>query len=536
MPSIKPTIYLIKDDVTNPDGIFKRNAMGLTVNIQGNYFLYSKSSNPTPPRWSNFIRSNFNDVNEHFFNSSSYAIIVIRTVNRFFAIPLGMGMHEIDQSKIEYNFGIKVAINTVEPTELKQIDLTTPEINSQKTKKQASKKSTPEDFGVNKSKDILKGLVGRLPENHPLGDNLQGKDSLRLAVSIENLEDLERICRLSLEYSNQNFYQEHYPWIDNLSIIVDPTKIDFLYSQLISAIQENNVENMYIAPPDFIEDLYEYTGVQFTGNRNRNRQTYSFPTMQNWVDELGDDFIIALTQDHLKKSCKLKLVDSDGDRDTLAWSMHRCISWECNDNDERYILSEGNWYKIGQTFYDETNNYFNNVMVERSFLPDMPGRFIKEEEYNQYVCELEDKYKLFDLGHKSSRHKSIGKNRNEICDIFDSEEKKFIHVKQSKDSPAISHLMRQGYYSALILKTDQNELQTFRGYLEQEGCTPDTIPEPFNPKDYEIIFVCIIEQNQRISIPFFSKVTLKDTFESLINLMNYRCSFHFIHLLPPLND
>jgi uncharacterized protein (TIGR04141 family) len=412
MPKIKPTIYLIKNDVLNPEDIFKGKGMGLNSSRQGNHYLYTKTSSPKPPKWERFIKDQFEDVTSNFFNASSYAVIVIRTSDRFFAIPLGMGMHEIDQSKIEYNFGIKVAINTVEPNELKQVDLTTPESNSQKTKKQATKNSTPEEFGINKLKDILKGLVGRLPENHPLGESIQGKDNLRLTISIENLEQLEQVCIESLNYSKQEKYRDKYPWIDNLSIIGDPAKISTLYDCLIQSIKENDVENMHIAPPDFVDDLYGYDGFQFMGARIRDRVTRQFPTMQDWVEEMGEDFVYSLTQNHLKKTCRLILIHPENADNNLGWPMHRCITWEYSDGKSKYILSEGNWYEISPNFYSQIESFFNSFLVENTFLPSMPGNLVKEADYNYFVCQQDSKYKLFDLGHSTSRHKSIGSDQN----------------------------------------------------------------------------------------------------------------------------
>jgi uncharacterized protein (TIGR04141 family) len=93
--------------------------------------------------------------------------------------------------------------------------------------------------------------------------------------------------------------------------------------------------------------------------------------------------------------------------------------------------------------------------------------------------------------------------------------------------------MRQGLFSAQKLKTDNSAWLEFCEHLKNDGCDIQNIREAFNSKDYEIVFACIIGDTQRRNIPFFSKVTLKDTFENLVNIMGFKCSFHFINLLPP---
>ena len=538
--SIKPTIYLMKSDVADADAIFKE-AGKLQKTVSGDLLLYYKASPIHPPKWAGFVQSQFTAVSADIFkNASAYAVIILKERERFFAIPLGMGSHLIDMAKIEYNFGLKVAINCIPKDELRQLDLTTPEVNSQKTKKQSPKNSAPEEFGINKEKDILRGVVGKLPKetdangkkkNHPFGEKIEGKDSVRLSCNVKTSDELKLVCRALLTYSAQTTYRIHYPWLDNMAIISDPVLVDALYGDLIAAIKASTLDNMQVAPPEFVDDLHAYEGFIFTGNRKRKKKCYPFPTMNDVVEDLGSERIQSLDKDALTKSCKVHLQTADGEK-RFGWPLSRCIFWETEKNGTKYVLSDGTWYKIAADFYTEVCQFFANAVATAINLPDMPATLTRESEYNAHVCTNGQNLYLFDLGHENSKDKHFCKDKNEICDIYDVADKRFIHVKMGKSSPSISHLLRQGVFSATALRRDIDEAQKkFRQYLFGYGCTgvgaDAPVPDPFTPSDYTAVFACVIGETLKKDIPFFSKVSFRDAAHTLAD-MGYKYQFGYV--------
>lgn len=525
---IKPTVYLMKDSVSNTDQIFK-DANSLLKTQNDDVWLYYKDSHQHAPKWLSFLTSSFTVDSKRFYNASAYAVIILAIENRFFAIPLGMGIHLIDLSMIEYNFGLKIAINCIPKNELRQLDLTTPESNSQKTKKQTIKNSTPEDFGVNKQKDILRGVVGKLNKNHPLCGRIEGKDSIRISKKITSINELKQLCRNLLQYYHASDYKKDYPWLDNMAIISDPLLLEQLYEELIAAIKSKNYNHMHISTPEFIDELYQYEGFVFSGNKKRikNKTVYLFPTIDDLITDLGEDCINALNRDTLSKSYKLHLKDSQ-DELKFGWPLIRCLVWEIEKNDTKYILSEGTWYKINKQFYEEINEYFNARVKQNTRLPLMPFHKLIESEYNYMACESDIDLHLFDLGHESAQHRTITKDGNEICDIFDARNKCFIHIKPGKSSTTISHLFRQGVFSGRTLKSEPTQLTRFKEYLTECGCAPNFINSPYNPSDYKIAFAVILASNQKTDIPFFSKVSFKDASELTLELMGYQCEFNYI--------
>lgn len=531
---IKPVIYLIKKDITDITHIFKKDGEGLLVEQTGEAQFFYKPSPRNTPKWFDFVRNHYRVDPTMFYNASSYGVIVLTVEERLFAIPLGMGSHMIDMSKIEYNFGLKVAINCIPKNELRQLDLTTPESNSQKTKKQAVKGSTPEDFGVNKQKDILRGVVGKLPKEkiegedrprpHFLGESIEGKDSVRISAKATTLEELSLMCRIVLRYSMDNQYTEVYPWIDNMAIVNDPSLVDELYDDLVTAIKGGELELMHIAPPQFIDNLYEYEGFVFKGNKKRNKEPNPFPCIQDMIDDFGDQFIQDMDRNTLAKTCKLALIGEDR-KTGNSWPLSKCIQWEVSKDGIRWILSEGTWYKIDEDFHAKVENFFNEAITDDLGLPEMPSDLRKEADYNAFVSSEMDRVALFDLGCSSSSHKSICVDRNEICDLYDVDRKRFIHVKSGKSSDSVSHLLRQGSFSAYMLKREGEERNRFVQYLFTDGY-PNAVPEPYDVTQYTVDFVLILGETQKQDISFFSKVSFMDTAKNL-NDIGYKVAFSY---------
>ncbi len=146
--SIKPTVYLIKDGVTDPDQILK-DASPLKKTSGHGLIVYYKDSVPQPPKWLPFLASHFKVEEKTFANSSAYAVIVAKVNERYLAVPLGMGVHLLNMAKIEYNFGLKVAINCIPKDELRQMDLTTPRSElDKKPRNKRSKAPRPKNSGL----------------------------------------------------------------------------------------------------------------------------------------------------------------------------------------------------------------------------------------------------------------------------------------------------------------------------------------------------------------------------------------------------
>ncbi|MFD2744201.1 MULTISPECIES: DUF6119 family protein [Sphingobacterium] len=527
MSFIKPTIYLIKEDVKSGSEIFK--VKNLSSDIKDNFTVFYRKSKRNIPDWAYFLNETFDVSTQNFKNSSSYAVLTITVSGRIFAIPLGMGVHLLDMTKIEYNFGLRAAINSIPKNEIRQIDTTKPELNSQKTKKLASLGTTPEGFEINKEKDILRGIVGKISSNLELGDSLDGKDSLRLFKNVESLLELEKILKkIHTQYLSKH-YQKDYPWLDNISLIRDRALKEKLDKLLVQELKKGSLEELHFIPPVFFgEDVVNKDFVFSTGDRSRLslKEKYGMPSMIDWKKDIGKEERKKISLENLD-NYKVHTLGENGKEN--SWLLHRCLAWETAIQEEKFILSEGSWYEISPSFYKEVSDYFASCVADNNF-PTPSKTKIKESDYNKEICDAsKNERHLFDLGHELAKKRGLGKDNNEVCDVYDSKNRTFIHVKMGKSSSTLSHLLAQGSYSGVILKQEEKILSQFNKHLGDLGLDP--LQLPYTPNSYTIMYVSVIGATQKKEIPFFSKVTFYNMVRKSLNFAGYKCIFSFV-LLP----
>lgn len=528
MATIKPTIYLLKDDVTDPKIIFKQV---LRKKEEDGCILFYKQSRPNPPDWAEFVLENFQLNTNPFNNSSSYAVVVIKIENRFFAIPFGMGVHLIDLNKTEYNFGLKTAINTIPKNEIRQIDTTKPELKSQKTKRLAVVGTTPEDFEINKEKEILRGIFGKVPEKLDVGVALEGRDSLRTFKQVGSLASLKNYVSKIYDLYKKETYKLEYPWIDNISLVRDKKTEEQLMKLLVKELRSGKLDEVYLIPPTFFGEDITNKGFAFTtGDRTRleNKSIFEIPSIIDWKVSIAD----ARKKIKLDTLSSFKIHEVKEGEKGRSWPLEKVLSWEINFKSNKYILSEGSWYVVSHSFHSLISTYFEDRVVKsNTILPSPNSSKIKESEYNKQICSaLKGRY-LFDLGHAEARLKFIGKDKNEVCDVYDSTSNTFIHVKMGKSSSSLSHLFQQGNFSGISLKQEDKLLDQFISHLKKDNYMDSGKLKPLIPSKYTILFAAVVAKSSKnLDIPFFSKVTFYNICNKSLEFAGYKCRFTFVRL------
>ena len=107
-------------------------------------------------------------------------------------------------------------------------------------------------------------------------------------------------------------------------------------------------------------------------------------------------------------------------------------------------------------------------------------------------------------------------NKIELCDVM-TQDNKLIHIKKNGGSAYLSHLFNQAAVSAELLldNTFRNKVNTKMSEFKFEK----KFPKDFKAMDYTIIIGIINKYHEeRPKIPFFSKVSLRYTINSMKNL------------------
>ncbi|HUP59467.1 MAG TPA: TIGR04141 family sporadically distributed protein [Thermoanaerobaculia bacterium] len=106
-----------------------------------------------------------------------------------------------------------------------------------------------------------------------------------------------------------------------------------------------------------------------------------------------------------------------------------------------------------------------------------------------------------------------GRSRVEFCDVY-TPSRQMIHVKRYAGSSVLSHLFAQGVVSATTFLSDERFREKVNKLLpvSLQIATPATKP---NAADYEIAFFVASRSAGPLSLPFFSRVTLRNAYTQL---------------------
>lgn len=184
------------------------------------------------------------------------------------------------------------------------------------------------------------------------------------------------------------------------------------------------------------------------------------------------------------------------------WSAYRSIYAEITWNGCTYMLRNGVWYKVADTFVDSINDALSRIPHYTITLPEFDHN--DERHYNMFVASAISDIELLDRDTVTfgGRYSKI-----EVCDLI-SASIDLIHVKKYTSSQTLSHLFYQGLVSAETLKKSAEFRRLFNDKLPQGMKLSD--PDIEIPQDYyQVVYAIYSDKLLPLELPFFSKITLK---------------------------
>lgn len=519
---INLTIFLIKEYVVDLEDCLKSpdtlssSALKAQYGIEGSIFYCD--SRRKLPRWKPYLdelAAGRIDISE---NASNKAVMLVRIEHRIMAIVFGYGRSFLKEESIERNFGFKVALNTINPNKMRSVNAATIEDMVVTTQRQASYSTTQDEFGLNITNDIMKGLTGE-PYDEAYGNHICGKDSLVVAAFMELSELKDKLSLYYAAYIDERYKRIGFEWVDNVAEIRDSILSEELDFELVKAIEERRTEHLHIAPPETTDwDRvigFCYSGI---GKKTSEQENYKLNLdLSEYIEKINPN-----TNVYQKiRRDKLYAMNSDGIPFSVC-SIYAAIVFQTEYEEKNYILCSGTWYQVETSFFDQVNNFIQNrVTASDISLPDCP-RDKNEGDYNEMAAEANYDFCLMDK--KLVAVESVPK-KIEACDLF-TKDKKLIHVKNKGQSAQLSHLFAQGKISAECFVSDE-------GFRKQVS---DITVEKFGERvfdyrakpqsnEYEVVYAIIDDKESSLDkkLPFFSKVNLMLTVQEL-DRMHFKCS------------
>jgi uncharacterized protein (TIGR04141 family) len=462
--------------------------------------LYIKPTLDRTPAWLSLFEGALGQVvNVH--NASSAAIWTVQAGERAYALSFGYGKSLLRPGTWEEDFGLRVTLNAVDPSRIRSIDRVKFDAISQHSQIQASREANIIEFGLDVEQDILRAVTGK-PRDAALATQLTGKDALKADVRLLLSDIPSYLVRLG-EIFVQNTYKEHFSWVDQVSEVRDPSKIQRLDQELIAKITAGNFDRLWLAIPDRVE----WEGVAgFKYRDSHKAPVHSDVYFPTFLQDEGENFVPSI--DTLKKHRRIYSVSHENDLMISSWTVYRCIYCEIESEAETFLLNNGKWYRVRSDFLNMVDHSFEEVTNHELHLPDFSHD--SEEDYNESVAtQLPDTFCLMDrrLIHL------VGRDAIEFCDLYSSA-KLIIHVKRYRGSATLSHLFSQGVVSGELFCTIPEFREGVNNQLSEGFRFANTLQRPRN-EEFEVVFGIVSKSRNPLKLPFFSRVNLRNAVQRL---------------------
>lgn len=496
-------IYLLND--FNENQYIKEGTTALfEEKIINNCILNCRIRNTVTPKWyKNFFE--LDDVNIKGEVLSCYfdKTVVYNGKAYKFVISFGGADSAFDLDKFVENFGLKVAFNICDKfVSVQKNNISTTMSNN---KEYATRKDSFSSFVVDKENDLLnKVTISPKVDNGIAIGNVTGGIDLSLTTThiYNNIDEL--LEKIIIKYLSED-YKIEYDFIDNIkSIENNKSLLEKLKLKVIDLIINKDFEKVWFGLP-LIDEWDKIESFKVCLN-----SSYEKLYDDIYIKNICEDFSIIDYKD-LKK-IKVFPQNADGSL-TYYYRLSECLYGEMEIDDKYYVVNGEKFYNINKDYTDRINRQYESIEIF-SGLPER-NETGSELKYNTSVEErIPERYKNLD-----QKLYHFNKNKIELCDLIDVQNKTLVHVKKYGASSVLSHLFLQALNSAELIANKKEREKIISYYQENYQIEiPDEVV--FNIV-MAIITTADLQEGEYLKIPFFSKM-------SIVSVVNKLESFGFM--------
>jgi uncharacterized protein (TIGR04141 family) len=487
--------------------------------------LFVLDNEPRPPWWRSYfgIRKPLNQVTKG-------ALIFLLVKKQCFALSFGHVFHNLKDTSYEYDFGLRVTLNSVDPKKLKSTDVLEPSA-ARRQRTQVPVESDLTFFDFDRDSTILKSLTGKVKDAYkPLFKHATGASNLRISSDI-GADQLKSLCEKLLELYESDEYKKTFPGIQNIAPVRDPSLITRLDNALLTALRAKD-DSVNLTVPALIHyNDNVYAAFSGAGPSAIYDDIY-IGRYYEYLDSRG----IALTSIAIEDLHRnnLLLTDEDGSP-RERYSIYKGLVFDTSlyGGKEVYHLSDGNWYRVETEYVKKLENYLDPMCVDAD-LP--PYNHSSEGAYNQAVAAADHSIICLDETNISPT------GQMEPCDLYlvNNGTAIFKHVKVSTFSSKLSHLFNQGTNAIELIKSEPASLEKLKALIRKkaEDGARNAMIAPLNSGKYRVIFAVVSHKDKARksrNLPLFSRISLMRDLKSL-QVMSVQGGFGFIEDQTPKTD
>jgi uncharacterized protein (TIGR04141 family) len=521
------SIYLLKDGYDATNALKDDHGMEVGADATGlleDATLFVLDNAPREPWWKGYF-----GVSKPLRQVTKGALVFLPVGKRCFALSFGHVFHYLKDTSYEYDFGLRVTLNSLDPNKLKSTDVLEPgAARRQRTQMPVDSDLTYFDF--DRDATILKSLTGKVKEEYKeLFKHATGAANLRISTAVA-ANELVGLCETLLELYASEDYRTTFPDIQNIEPVRDPVVVDALNSKLLAAFREKD-ENLYLAVPDIV-DYRDNVCATFAGAGRG--LVYDDVFMGRYYDYLERREVALNDVDiEVLKRHALILTDEDGNaRD--RHSIMKCMIYDTTlaGGTDVYHVNEGSWYKVETEYADKLAAYLDPLCADLT-LPDYNHK--GEGAYNKAVAAGDTSYVCLDM----TSIGPPGQTAVEPCDLYsvDGEVSVFHHVKVSTFSSQLSHLFNQGTNAIELLKLEPESDKKLRNLINGKVAAADFkgFTAPLDDQKFRVVFAIVTHKDKTAfsaNLPLFSRISLMRITKAL-KLMSVDRQYGFVKDVSP---
>ncbi|NPU15163.1 TIGR04141 family sporadically distributed protein [Bradyrhizobium sp. 83002] len=531
------SIYLLRPNYNAANVLVEDHSLEAVegAHIPDGGIFYILDAEPKRPWWRGYF-----GVEEDIWQETKGAILFLSVSDRCFAVTFGQVHHNLKDVAYEYDFGLRVTLNMLDPKQLRSADMVEPgPARRKRTQVPISTELTYLDFDANS--EIIKSLTGKVkPEFEDLFKAATGSASLKVSLKVKP-DDLADRCHRFLELYESEEYKESFPNIENITPVRNPDDLAPLEDCLLKSIKSKDGETTLTIPD--IVDYRDATCCMFAGGSGSS-QIYPDISLEQFYEYVGHDGLASLTLDQLKRDYRLILTDTEGVPDK-SYGLYRSLIFDIQLEGEGaiYHLCEGAWYKVERAFAARLRDY-----LDAKWEPTDLSAYDHDVQSNGKLIYSEENYNIA----MAAAHPGLlcldqkdispsGATAIEPCDLYIARADEgaasgrrgfFYHVKISTRSAHLSHLFNQGLNALELIRHEPASRAKMEALITAElnGVDPTSYIAPFVHSDYKIVFGIITHKDpaaRSSNLPLFSKLSLMRNMQRL-DFARIPCALTFI--------
>lgn len=463
--------------------------------------LYVSTTPSRPPKWIELFEGAA-DPPLTLKRPSYGAVLLLKAGERNFALTFGSGRHLLAYRSYERNFGLRVALNLVDPDRVRSANSRTFIDSALQVSRQIAEPSDIAGLEVDVQRDLLTRLEGSITRKD-LGKRVAGADAARLTRAMD-VKQIRPICSGLYKVSKESTYKKRYGWIDWIKEITNPTEEGELNNEALELLLEGSVDRFDIYPPEMVsEDVVEYGTKRDTTVMEPTREL-----LRSTIEHSGasDPESLAAFLQHRY----IKALNEEG-MEIKKWSWWDCLYYEHRGPSGTVILDRGVWLRVKRDDAKAIHDYISAISPSGLTLPDAERSEI-ESHYNGRVAAGG----FFRLLDQKLINPIPSESPIEVCDLF-AKSGEMVHVKRRKGGSAgLSHLFGQALVSSKLLVAAPAYAPSLRKLLTDWG---DLVKDPPRPRDHPVILAVILASEATGegagALPFFSKVFMRQNVQQL---------------------